>query len=116
MATFLKSTTETLADDGFAALFTHWQLYALVVSGSLSVILTQAALHYGPLVVSQPLMVIVDPTVSILLGVWLFGEHFTGSPVRIAAGLGVFAVVVLGVIGLARTGPSYTTKPAPEPT
>ena len=117
MATFLKSTTETLAGVGIPALLTRGQIYGLVIAGGLSVVLTQAALHYGPLAVSQPLMVIVDPFVSIILGVWLFGEHFTGGPLRIAAAAGAFAAIVAGVIGLARTGPSYAPKPAvPEPT
>ncbi len=113
MATFLKSTTETLAGVGILTLLTRGQIYGLVFAGGLSIVLTQAALHYGPLAVSQPLMVIVDPFVSIILGVWLFGEHFTGSPLRIAAAAGAFAAIVVGVIGLARTGPSYAPKPVP---
>ena len=117
MATFLKSTTQTLAGDGIATLLTRGQIYGLVLAGGLSVVLTQAALHYGPLAVSQPLMVIVDPFVSIALGVWLFGEHFTGGPVRIAAAACAFAAIVGGVIGLARTGPSFAPNPAtPAPT
>ena len=54
-------------------------LYGVVVAGSSAPSSRQAALHYGPLVVSQPLMVIVDPFVSIILGIWLFGEHFAGG-------------------------------------
>jgi drug/metabolite transporter (DMT)-like permease len=77
MATFLKSTTETLADSSFLALFTHWQLYALVVTGALSVVLTQAALHYGPLVVSQPLMVIVARSSA---SCWASGSSANTSP------------------------------------
>lgn len=117
MATFLKSTTDTLAVDGIATLLTRGQLYGLVIAGALSIVLTQAALHYGPLAVSQPLMVIVDPFVSITLGVWLYGERFTGGPARIAGAAAAFAAMIVGVIGLARTGPSFAAQPrTPAPT
>jgi hypothetical protein len=42
-------------------------------------VLTQAAQQEGPLRVSRPLIVIVEPLASIALGIWLFGEHFEGS-------------------------------------
>src|SRR6267154_5662293 len=38
---------------------------------------SNAALHVGPLWVSQPFLVIIDPIVSVALSVWLFGERFT---------------------------------------
>jgi hypothetical protein len=61
-------------------------------------------------------MVIVNPVVSIGLSVWLYGEHFTGGPARIAAGLIGFAVMVVGVVLLARTAPALeasTASPTP---
>jgi hypothetical protein len=79
----------------------------VVAAGIAGTILTQAALHHGPLAVSQPLMVTVDPFVSIILGVWLFGEHFEGGPLKIAAGALGFAAMVVGVVFLARTAPSF---------
>jgi hypothetical protein len=51
--------------------------------------------------------VIVNPFVSTLLGVWLYGEHFVGGPVRIGLGALGFAVMVGGVVFLARTAPSF---------
>ena len=56
----------------------------MAVGGIAGVLLEQAALHVGPISVSQPLMVIVDPVVSIVLGVWLFGEQFTHDPLVLA--------------------------------
>ena len=85
--------------------------HALILFG----VLTQAALHVGPLGVSQPLMVIVNPVVSIGLSVWLYGEHFTGGAGQIAAGMIGFAVMVGGVVLLARTAPSFEASAvAPE--
>jgi hypothetical protein len=90
----------------------HGAIYGLIVAGIVGTILTQAALHYGPLAVSQPLMVIVDPFVSIILGVWLYGEHFVGGPLKTAAGALGFAAMIVGVVFLARTAPSFEATPA----
>ncbi len=111
LATFLKSTTETLTTEGIPAVVVHGSLYGLVIAMFVSTVLTQAALHYGPLAVSQPLMVIVDPFISILLGIWLYGERFTGGPAAIAGAAAAFAAMVVGVVLLARTAPSFDADP-----
>jgi drug/metabolite transporter (DMT)-like permease len=82
LATFLKSATDVLATNGVPAMLVRGAVYGVVVAGIAGTVLTQAALHYGPLAVSQPLMVIVNPFVSVILGVWLFGEHFVGGRCR----------------------------------
>ena len=66
-------------------MFTHWPVYALAAGGVAALFLEQAALHVGPLRVSQPFLVIIDPVVSIALSVRLFGEHFTANAAVLAA-------------------------------
>ena len=83
VATFIKATTDTLTQFGPAGMFTHWPVYALAVSGIAAGFLNQAALHVGPLSISQPLLVIVDPIVSIGLSIWIFGEMFTEDALRL---------------------------------
>ena len=77
VATFIKATTDTLTQFGPLGMFTHWPLYALAVTALSAEFLMQAAFHVGPLSMSQPFIVIVDPIVSIALSVWIFGETFT---------------------------------------
>jgi hypothetical protein len=105
-ATFVKSVTDEAGADGVLAVLTRGAIYGLVVAGIVGTVLTQAALHYGPLSVSQPLMVIVNPLVSIVLGIWLFGEHFDGGSAKILFGAMGFGAMALGVVFLARTAPS----------
>ncbi|HVM64653.1 MAG TPA: DMT family transporter [Acidimicrobiales bacterium] len=114
-ATFLKSVTDVLGASGVRAVLGRGAIYGLIVAAIAGTVLTQAALHYGPLRVSQPLMVIVDPVVSIVLGIWLFGEHFEGSPWTTAFGAAGFAAMAAGVVCLARTAPSLEAAPAPVP-
>jgi len=104
-AALIKSTAHELSVSGLLALLDDWQVYALVVSGTASGLLVQAALHAGPLTVSQPLLVVVNPIVSIGLSIWLFGEHLHGSPATTALTVCALAGLVVGVVALTRTGP-----------
>ena len=105
VATFIKATTDTLTEFGVAGMFTHWPVYALALGSVAALFLTQAALHVGPLRVSQPFLVIVDPIVSIALSVWLFGERFTSDAGVLAVAAAAFAVMCVGVVMLTQTAP-----------
>jgi drug/metabolite transporter (DMT)-like permease len=111
-ATFLKAATDTLASFGIAGMLIRWPVYALVGAVIIGTLLQQAALHVGPLSVSQPILVITDPFVSIILSVWLFDERFTNSPAKIAIAVVAFAVMAFGVTVLTRTAPQ-DLDPAP---
>jgi drug/metabolite transporter (DMT)-like permease len=105
VATFIKTATETLTQSGVAAVFSDWPIYALLTAGAAGIILVQAALHVGPLSVSQPLLVIVDPCVSIILSIWLFQENYTRDPAAITGSLLAFTAMCAGVVALTRTAP-----------
>jgi hypothetical protein len=104
-ASSLKTATSTLSRDGVLAVFTDWPVYALVAAGACSGVLVQTALRVGPLTVSQPLLAVVNPLVSVLLSVWLFGEHFTDDRATVAMGACAFLGVAVGVVLLTVTGP-----------
>jgi hypothetical protein len=87
-------------------MFTHWPVYALAVGGVAALFLEQAALHVGPLRVSQPFLVIIDPIVSIALSVWLFGERFTADAGVLAVAAVAFAVMCAAVVLLTQTAPA----------
>jgi drug/metabolite transporter (DMT)-like permease len=112
-ATFLKAATDTLTVFGIAGMLTRWPVYALIGAGIAGTLLEQAALHVGPLSVSQPVLVIVNPFASIILSVWLFGERFTDSPAKITIAVLSFAVMAAGIVLLTRATPRDVTPPAP---
>ena len=105
-ATFIKSATDDLARAGLSGLFTHWPVYAVAVGGAAGVVIEQAALQSGPLRVSQPMLTITDPIVSIALSVWLFGEYFVLNPAVLAAAAAGFLVMCGGVVVLSLTAPA----------
>ena len=112
-ATFIKELTNTLSypqrgrptggADQLAALRRH----PVRRRG----LLVQAALHVGPLTVSQPLLIVIDPIVSIWLSVWLFAEYFTDSAAVIAVAAVAFAGLIVGVVFLTQTAPMQDTAP-----
>jgi drug/metabolite transporter (DMT)-like permease len=113
MATFIKAATDALATFGIDGMLTRWPVYALAAAAAAGTLLEQAALHVGPLSVSQPVLVIIDPFASIILSVWLFDERFTASPAKIAIAVLAFAVMAVGVTVLSRTSPQDLTPSRP---
>jgi drug/metabolite transporter (DMT)-like permease len=115
VAVFIKATTDTLSVFGVAGMFTHWPVYALAVAGLVAELLNQAALHLGPLSVSQPVIVIVDPIVSIALSIWIFGEMFSENAATLAVASLAFATMCAAVIVLTRTAPATMDPEAAPP-
>ncbi|MGH9292991.1 MAG: DMT family transporter [Acidimicrobiales bacterium] len=92
-AAFMKSTTTILQRDGIVHLFFHFEPYAIAAAGLSGLFLTQNAFHAGPITASQAAIVIVDPIVSIAIGVSIFGDNLRGS----FGALAFDAVALLGM-------------------
>ena len=114
VATFIKATTDSLTQYGVGGMFAHWPVYALAIAGLAAELLDQATLHVGPLSMSQPFLVVVDPIVSIALSVWVFSEMFTESVPRLAFGSLSFAVMCASIVVLTRTTPDTMEAAAPR--
>ena len=69
-----------LAGDRPAVLIHRWPLYALATVGGVGLLLNQLAFQAGPLSASLPAITVVDPLVSVALGLWLFHEPLRHSP------------------------------------
>ena len=104
-ATFIKAAADVLVAGGVSALLTTWPLYALVGCGGIGLLTEQAALHVGPLKISQPIIVIVDPIASILLGVVLYHERLVTSGATITLAAIAFLIVAVGVVSMTRSVP-----------
>ena len=77
-AALIKTVSNYAATDWVTMLY-HWQTYAVAVFGLLGLFLTQNAFHAGPLAASQSSLVLVDPLVSICLGIALYGDSLRTS-------------------------------------
>jgi hypothetical protein len=77
-AALIKVVSDYAAND-WVTMFEHWQTYGVAVFGLLGLFLTQNAFHAGPLAASQSTLVLVDPLVSICLGIALYGDTLRTS-------------------------------------
>jgi hypothetical protein len=103
-AAMLKSASATLETEGFVAFLTTWQTYGFAVLGVSSLLLLENALQAGSLAASQPALTIGDATVSLLLGVLLFGEHIRTGVWLVPELLGT-GLILWGVLRLTRVVP-----------
>lgn len=73
-AAFVKTAADQWARGPFYA-FTHWQAYSVAAAGLIGLVLSQHALEAGPVAASQSSLLVVNPLSSIVMGIWLFGDH-----------------------------------------
>ena len=104
----------TRSAQGFAAIFTGWQLYAMVVAGLVGLFLLQSALNAGRLLAAQPGLTLSDPLVSVLWGVFAFHERVHGGASLILALAGA-ALIAVSVMMLARSPLLVSDHSASQP-
>jgi drug/metabolite transporter (DMT)-like permease len=91
-ASLTKALT-TLITGGWGHVFAHWEPYALGLTGLVGFFLLQNALHAGPIAASRASMLMVNPVVSIIIGIFVFDEHLRSGP-----GFIILEVLSLGVM------------------
>jgi hypothetical protein len=97
----LTKAITSYTKEGWGHVFTHFQPYMLAIAGLGTVFLIQNALHAGPITASRTTTVTINPLVSIVLGITLFGDHLRSGPGWIAAEIVALGVLVTGVVILA---------------
>ncbi|MBO0729238.1 MAG: DMT family transporter [Acidimicrobiaceae bacterium] len=73
MAVLAKSFANSL-NSGVGSAFRSWTPYAVAVCGVSAVMLSQTAYQAGRPTLSLPIITVVDPVVSVAIGVGLYGE------------------------------------------
>lgn len=96
----LAKTTAHLLSTGVGSCFESWEPYVLVAGGLLGMLLCQSAFQAGPLRTSLPLLTVVDPIVSIGIGVLAFHEPIAQDPLRLVVESLGLVVMVGGVMAL----------------
>ncbi len=99
-AAFTKLSLNLFTKYGIEAMFTSWPLYALIISGVISLYLMLNAYGSGPLAISQPIMEIIEPSVAVIIGVFIFGDSYNSSTSTLVAGLVCVVLLVSGIISL----------------
>jgi drug/metabolite transporter (DMT)-like permease len=97
-----KAITSYL-DHGWSAVFSHFQPYMLTVVGFGTIFLLQSALHAGPITASRTTLITLNPLVSIVFGITMFGDILRGGALWISFETAGLAVLVAGVVILTRS-------------
>jgi len=87
----------TLISHGWGHVFTGWDPYALVATGVVGLFLIQSSFHAGPVTASQASLTIVDPVVSVVIGIYLFHDRLQTAGWRLPVEMVAVVVVVVGV-------------------
>lgn len=98
-AALTKQLTD-LVTEGWGHVFVNWDPYAVAVTGAVGLVLAQSAYHAGPVTASQTTLTLVDPLVSVFLGIWLFSDHLDISAWRLPVELLALVVVAAGIVTL----------------
>ena len=113
-AALTKTTVDQLGD-GVLTVFEHWQLYALIVIGYLSMMLSQASLQTGALAPAVATQMALDPIASVLLGILAFDETIHDDALGVVLALMAFAVMLAGLVYLALHEDGTQAAPPAQP-
>jgi hypothetical protein len=106
----VKLCLNELNQKGIAGLFITWPLYVLLVSAALSLYLTQNTFSAGPLVISQPIIEIVQAAVSVAIGIFIFNDDLLHSWLTISGDVFSTVIVAICIIRLAQSDSLFTQK------
>jgi drug/metabolite transporter (DMT)-like permease len=93
-AAYTKGFADKFSSGGIVAVLTSWQFYATIAAGVVSAFLLENAYQAGPLTASQPGITLVDPLVSTIWGIVVFGETVSQGPL-----VGLTALPAIAVAG-----------------
>ncbi|MBA3653245.1 MAG: DMT family transporter [Actinobacteria bacterium] len=108
----LTKTSAHLLSLGIGHALAAWQPYALLVCGVLGMLLAQSAFQAAPLDASLPLLTVVDPLASVLIGAFAFHEAMANSLFAIVVELAAIALLAVGVFRVsapAQVGKRWST-------
>ena len=123
LASALTKTLVFQLGQGIEPLLRSWETYTLVGAGVVGLLCQQLAFQAGSLEISFPAAVVLDPVVSVAVGMAALGERVHANGIEwLLIGLSGLAMIS-GTVALARAGaPTLTTRteedtapPSPSP-
>jgi drug/metabolite transporter (DMT)-like permease len=117
-AALTKAAAHLLAA-GVGELLESWELYVLIGAGLLGMLMAQSAFQSGELDASLPVLTVVDPIASVLIGAFLFGEGVRSGLAATTIECLALVVLTAGVFALSKAevvrATHEETTSAPDP-
>ena len=102
MAALAKALSQQF-DRGFSTVLTTWPLYSAAAMGFVALLLSQAAYQTARPAITLPVIAVVEPLLSVVIGIALFGERIARSFGRASLAIASLAVLAAGLAVLARS-------------
>ncbi len=97
-AALVEATAHLVEHHGYLHALASWQPYALLIAGAVTLLLAQSAFQAGPLADSLPLLTVVDPVVSVLIGGVLLRESIAHSAGAVLLEVVGAAIMTAGIM------------------
>lgn len=99
-ACLVKEVTTQLDDGGVSDVLTHWEFWAMAVTGVVAFVVQQMSLREGFLATSVATVSVSNPVISVLIGIVLFDETLSDPRSHkivawIGLGLGMLGATVI---------------------
>ena len=98
-AALVKATVERL-DGGVMNVIADWHVWALLLIGYASMALSERSFQAGPLAPALATQTAIDPTTSLVLGVFAFNERIHETTVGTVGALAGMALMIAGIVVL----------------
>jgi len=98
---------------GVGGVLRSWTPYAVIVAGITAMLLIQTAYQAGRPTVALPVITVVDPLVSSLIGATLFAEHIRWDGARAPVVVLAAAAMAAGLVALSRSSRLSGRDPVP---
>jgi drug/metabolite transporter (DMT)-like permease len=115
LAVFVKAFA-TSFNKGFPGIFTTWMPYAVMVAGIATVLLIQSAYQAGHPTIALPIITVLNPLASSLIGITLFNETIRLTAASGPLALLAAAITAFGLVVLSRTDRAAQTVVVPNKT
>ncbi len=114
VAALTKATVDRF-DDGFLAVVWDWHAYALIVASVIGFALLQASLQTGALAPAIATSMVFETVVGVAVGISLLEEDLHEAAWGMAVSAVALAVIVVGLVTLARSQGAAEAPEALEP-
>ncbi len=82
-------------------------LYLTIIAALLTIVTNAIAFKSGPITSSTPVMISINPIVSVLVSLWLFQVTIRHTPIAIIGILVCVAIVGYGIVALTKSSPVH---------
>jgi drug/metabolite transporter (DMT)-like permease len=98
----LVKPTLVMLDESISTVLSHWQLYAMALTGIVAFVLQQVSLGKGFLAATVATVSVANPVVSVVLGTLLFDERLSRPAWHVAVAVVGLGLALAGAVVISR--------------